>query len=60
MQKLYSNYNMIISSVQTMVDLVIEGTAASMGNLMAEETREKVFDIYKIIELISFCITCFG
>ena len=56
----YSNYNMIISSVQTMVDLVIEGTAASMGNLMAEETREKVFDIYKIIELISFCITCFG
>ena len=48
---IYSNYFLIIGSVRQVLDQVFQGVAASVGNLGAMESKEKV---QKIFELLFF------
>lgn len=50
---LYSNYNTLITSVSGFVSMFISSITASMGNLIASESIDKQYDIYKKIELIN-------
>lgn len=57
---LYSNYITITSAVSGFVGIFISSISASIGNLLAEETKEKVYDIYKTTEFINFWLYFFS
>lgn len=55
----YSNYQMIISAVQTLIGNVFNGLTSSIGNLIAEDDKEKIYDIHKKIFFLNFWIVSF-
>lgn len=57
---LYSNYTTITSAVSGFVAIFISSISASIGNLLAEESKEKVYDIYKTTEFINFWLYFFS
>lgn len=55
----YSNYYSLITYVTTFVSLIITGITASLGNLNAEQDKDKSYRIFKnLIYMFNF-ITCF-
>lgn len=58
---LYTNYNMVISSVNNLFSQIIFSTTASVGNLLAEDNNDiKKFDIFKKIRFINFWLAVFS
>lgn len=57
---LYSNYYLIINSVQTLFTQAFSSITASIGNLLATENRDKQFDIFKKVRFINFWISAFS
>ena len=57
---IYSNYNLIISTVNTLLNRIIEGVTSSMGNLIATSNRDKVYDIFNKMYFICFWIFSFS
>lgn len=57
---LYSNYTTITSAVSGFVGIFISSISASIGNLLAEESKEKVYDVYKTTEFINFWLYFFS
>lgn len=51
---LYSNYHMLIEICRTFVNQVSSNIYHSVGNLVAKETKEKVYSIYKITMFLNF------
>lgn len=51
---LYSNYNMLIEISRTFLNQVFMNIYHSVGNLVAKESKEKVYSVYKIIRLLNF------
>lgn len=49
----YSNYTLIVSQVEVLMMLAFNAVAAGIGNVVATETREKQFAIYKKIDFIT-------
>ena len=56
---LYSNYYLIINSVQTIFNQIIQSTTSSVGNMLVTESKEKQFYIYKKIRFMNFWISTF-
>ena len=57
---LYSNYTMIIGQLSGLLSPVISGIGASVGNLIATENEEKIYEIFKTTFFISFWIYSFA
>jgi len=56
---LYSNYYVIINSIQNIFFQIIQAPTASVGNLIATENKEKQFEIFKKIRFVNFWLsTC--
>ncbi|WP_249292161.1 lipopolysaccharide biosynthesis protein [Metabacillus flavus] len=51
---LYSNYKMLIEISRTFINQINNNVYHSLGNLVAKESKEKVFSIYKVYSLINF------
>lgn len=56
---LYSNYYMIINIVRTFISQVFNNITYSVGNLVAEETKDKIYQIFKVTLLCNFWIYSF-
>ena len=61
---IYSNYLMIINLVKTYVSQLTGATSASVGNLIASESKEETYRVFKSIFFIyawiyAFCFVCF-
>lgn len=56
---LYSNYYLIINSVQTIASQIIDATTPSIGNLLVTESTEKHFEVFKRMRFINFWIASF-
>ncbi len=61
---IYSNYLMIINLVKTFVHQLSGSIGASVGNLIASESKEKSYSVFNSILLVyfwiySFCTICF-
>ncbi len=54
----YSNYLMVITSVETFTTIIFTALTASVGNLIASTDKEKQFEIFKVIN--SVCNIIFG
>ncbi len=52
----YSNYTMIVMQVEGVFLMIVSAVAASVGNVVATETKEKQYEIYKKLDLITFFI----
>ncbi|MCX0395631.1 hypothetical protein LI038_14560, partial [Clostridium perfringens] len=57
---LYSNYTMIIGQLSGLLSPVISGIGAGVGNLIATENEEKIYEIFKTTFFISFWIYSFA
>lgn len=53
---LYSNYSLITTQVNTLVAPIISGLESSIGNLIATESEEKSYEIFKVTYLINFWV----
>ena len=53
---LYSNYTLIIGTIRTVLSQVFNAVTASVGNLIAVESRERQYEIYKNINFVNFWI----
>jgi O-antigen/teichoic acid export membrane protein len=53
---LYSNYTMIIGQLATFLSPLLNGVGASVGNLIASESNEKSYSVFKVIYLLNFWI----
>lgn len=51
---LYANYKMLIDLCRTFVNQIFNNMYHSVGNLVAQESGEKVYSIYKVMMLLSF------
>lgn len=61
---IYSNYLMIINLIKTFVHQFSGSISASVGNLIASESKEKSYSVFNSIFLVhfwlySFCTICF-
>ena len=57
---LYSNYTTLTSSVTGFVGIFISSIGASVGNLMAMESKDKVYEIFNITKFINFWLYGFS
>ena len=60
---IYSNYFLLIGSIRQVVEQILNGAAASIGNFNKTESAEKTEEIYKMLFFISqwlfgFCAIC--
>ena len=53
---LYSNYTMIIGQLSSLLNPIVGGIGASVGNLIATENKEKNYEIFNVTYLINFWI----
>ena len=53
----YSNYNMIISNVTLVLNIIFSSITASLGNLVVENNTEKNYSVYKTMQFISFMLS---
>ena len=56
---IYSNYNMIISAINTFINLVYSSSTASIGNIVAKENSERRFEAFRMIQTVSLLLTTF-
>lgn len=57
---LYSNYTTLTASVSGFVGVFISSISASVGNLMAKESKERVYEVYKVSAFINFWLYGFS
>ncbi len=53
---LYSNYMLIVSQVKALTKPILTSMKDSIGNLVAQDTEEKQYAVFKTIDLINFFI----
>jgi O-antigen/teichoic acid export membrane protein len=56
---LYSNYTMITQQLSALVSPILGGIGASVGNLIATESKEKNYSVFKVSFLVNFWIYSF-
>ncbi|WHY85188.1 oligosaccharide flippase family protein [Neobacillus novalis] len=56
---IYSNYTMITQQLSALVSPILGGIGASVGNLIATESKEKNYSIFKVSYLVNFWIYSF-
>lgn len=57
---LYSNYTMITTQLSSLLTPILNGIGASVGNLIATENKEKIYQIFNVTYLINFWIYSFS
>jgi len=57
---LYSNYTLIITTIAIFVNLFIMGADASIGNAIATLKKDELYNVFKRISFLVFCISGFS
>lgn len=52
----YSNYNLVISGITSVLDVAMKGVTASLGNFMAQKGKKDVYRIYQKIDFAFYFI----
>lgn len=55
----YSNYYMVIGQVNTIFGLIMLSVTAGIGNVVATESKEKVYQVYKNLDMGVFLVNVF-
>ena len=51
---MYSNYLLIILTIETLLSYLFNSVKASIGNLFVSETKEKQYFIFKVLHFVNF------
>lgn len=51
-----SNYNMVITTINNLVNTLFSSVTASVGNVIATEKPEKKYEVFKIMQVICYII----
>lgn len=57
---LYSNYNVLVSSVSVFISIMFSSLTASIGNLNAGEDIEKKHQMFRVVNLATFWVYSIG
>ncbi|MBD1378850.1 lipopolysaccharide biosynthesis protein [Metabacillus arenae] len=57
---IYSNYTMVIGQLSSLLAQILNGIGASVGNLIATESNNKNYSIFKVTYLVNFWMYSFG
>lgn len=55
----YSNYNMIITTINSLITMIYNNLTASFGNLLVENNKSKSLKIFKKLDFIGFTLYSF-
>lgn len=55
---IYSNYYLIINTLNLIVNMCISAATASIGHMLLSEDRKGSFEVFKEIRLLNFTVTC--
>ena len=55
----YANYNTVISALQRVVSMGLNGITASVGNMLVDQNKEKSYDVHKKVFFLSFWVVSF-
>ena len=53
---LYSNYLLVVNAINSIIGQIFIALTGSVGNLTNSETKEKAYEIYKVIYLVNYWI----
>lgn len=53
---LYANYTMITTQVAAIINIPLSGISQSVGNLIASDSNEKVYEMFKICCFVNFIL----
>lgn len=53
---LYSNYSMVISNITLFINIIFSSVTASIGNLVVEANKKKNYEVYQIMQFVSFIL----
>ncbi|MCT8138132.1 oligosaccharide flippase family protein, partial [Anaerobacillus sp. CMMVII] len=56
---LYSNYYMLMDICRTFINQIFNNITHSVGNLLAKETKQKIYSVYKVTMFLNFWIYSF-
>lgn len=56
---LYSNYYMLINICRTFINQIFDNINHSVGNLVAKESDDKIYSVFKVVMLCNFWIYSF-
>lgn len=57
---LVSNYNLIFTSVTTLLNVAVTSVTSSFGNLFAVETEQRQYEIFRVYRFIAFWVYGFS
>lgn len=57
---MYSNYTTLVTSVSGFVTTFSGGVTASMGNLIASESKQRTYEVYKRVDFINYWLYTFS
>lgn len=52
----YSNYALIMNAIEQVISQILSSTTATIGNLLVNSTKEKIYKTYKQISFVSFVL----
>lgn len=53
---LYSNYTLLLGIISSLVTQVLNSFSESVGNLIASESKDKVYDVFKTVLFVNFIV----
>ena len=56
----YSNYNLVLSAITTILNQFLLSATASIGDLLTENNKERNYEIYKKLNFLNFVIFIIG
>lgn len=56
---LFSNYSLIITTLEGFINQLLGGIQSSLGNLATSESKEKVLEVFKKLNFLSFWVGSF-
>jgi O-antigen/teichoic acid export membrane protein len=57
---LVSNYNLVITGVSTFINIIFNSAISSLGNLVATESVEKQYSVFKVYRFLAFWLYGFA
>lgn len=53
----YSNYCMIVNNIIFFINIVFSSITASIGNMIVEANKKKNYDVYRLMQFVSFMLS---
>lgn len=53
----YSNYCMIVNNITLFINIIFSSVTASIGNMVVEENKKKNYDVYCLMQFMSFLMS---